>query len=288
MTSDFTYITTCKGRLEHIKKTLPRAVSQPGMEVIVVDYDCPDGTQAWIQQHFPQVKTVKISNEPGFHLPKARNAGGMQATTKWLGFFDADILISENFFEQVLPSLKERCFYRFAPLTLQSWGSVICERSAFERTKGYDTNFHGWGVEDDDFYSTLEFFGYNLEKLSSKLLSEIDHTNDLRTRFYSTSKFKSHQINECYRVIKLDLMRINGNHVPAAVLEGLYQQIRSEILKTTEAGLNAVDIKLSFPPTTIHGPDPIDETGRRPMTKVRRGFTYQLNWELLSNAGPEN
>lgn len=272
------YITTCKGRLEHVKQTLPRVASQPGVEVIVVDYDCPDGTESWIQKNHPLVKTTKISNVAGFHIASARNAGGRQATCKWLAFLDADVMLDENLFATVLPLLKEGCFYRFAPLTTQIWGSVFLERTAFERAKGYDTSFQGWGVEDDDLYSTLEFLGYKQRKLDAKLVSEISHTNELRTRFHSTSKFKSHQINEAYRTIKLDLMRLNGNLLPDQMRQSLYDQIRTQILKSTDAGLNAVDVKLSFPTTVFAGPDPIDDLGRRPVTKIQRAFSYQLYW----------
>lgn len=278
MSNLISYITTCKGRLEHVRQTLPRVASQSGVEVIVVDYDCPDGTEGWIRQNCPQVKTVRISNVAGFHIASARNAGGRKATGKWLAFFDADVLLDENLFATVLPLLKEGCFYRFSPLTTQNWGSVFLEKTAYERAGGYDTCFQGWGVEDDDLYSTLQFLGYKQRKLNAQLVSEIPHTNELRTRFHSTGKFKSHQINEAYRTIKLDLMRLNGNLLPDQMRQSLYDQIRTQILKGTEEGLNAVDIKLSFPATGFPGPDPIDDQGRRPVTKVQRTISYQLDW----------
>ncbi len=40
----FSIITTCKGRLEHLKQTLPAMLAQKDSEVIVVDYSCPHGT----------------------------------------------------------------------------------------------------------------------------------------------------------------------------------------------------------------------------------------------------
>src|SRR5260370_11681104 len=35
-------VVPCKGRLQHLRRSLPTFVAQPDSEVIVVDYDCPD------------------------------------------------------------------------------------------------------------------------------------------------------------------------------------------------------------------------------------------------------
>ena len=44
MTPRFSIITTCKGRLENLKHTLPKFLRQENTEVVVVDHDCPDHT----------------------------------------------------------------------------------------------------------------------------------------------------------------------------------------------------------------------------------------------------
>ena len=44
--------------------------------MIVVDYGCPDGTEAWVKQNFPEVKVVKVEDDPGFSISRARNLGG--------------------------------------------------------------------------------------------------------------------------------------------------------------------------------------------------------------------
>ena len=49
----FSIVTTCKGRLEHLQRSLPSFAAQSGAEVVVVDYDCPDGTGIGLQRTFP-------------------------------------------------------------------------------------------------------------------------------------------------------------------------------------------------------------------------------------------
>ena len=52
-------VTCCKGRLEFLKRALPTFVAQSDSEVIVVDYDCPDGTKDWVAAHFPDVRVAR-------------------------------------------------------------------------------------------------------------------------------------------------------------------------------------------------------------------------------------
>ena len=112
-----TWITTCKGRLEHLRHTLPRVVAQPDLACVVVDFSCPDGTADWVQKHHPQVTVVEAANEPGFSAPRARNLGAAAARTEWLGFFDADILLAADFSTAVLPLLRPGAFFRPTPVT---------------------------------------------------------------------------------------------------------------------------------------------------------------------------
>jgi hypothetical protein len=44
MTPKFSIVTTWKGRLRDLQQSLPTFVSQAAAEVVVVDYDCPEGT----------------------------------------------------------------------------------------------------------------------------------------------------------------------------------------------------------------------------------------------------
>src|SRR5690349_8864227 len=104
MSAQITYITTCKGRLGHLKETLPRAVAQ-GLKCIVVDYSCPESSGAWVESNFPDVTVVRVEGQAGFSAAKARNAGAAVADTPWLAFVDADIVLAPRFAELVAAEL---------------------------------------------------------------------------------------------------------------------------------------------------------------------------------------
>ncbi|MBM4221050.1 MAG: hypothetical protein FJ170_03775, partial [Gammaproteobacteria bacterium] len=69
------FITTCKGRLQHLMQTLPKMAAQPGTETIVVDYDCPDNSGDWVAANFPAVRVVRVKDQPIFVASRARNLG---------------------------------------------------------------------------------------------------------------------------------------------------------------------------------------------------------------------
>ena len=71
----FSIVTTCMGRLDDLKRTLPRMVSQKDTEVIVVDYNCPQRTGDFVRQNHPDAKVVSERNETQFNLARARNLG---------------------------------------------------------------------------------------------------------------------------------------------------------------------------------------------------------------------
>ena len=49
----FSIITTCKGRLDHLKQTLPAMLAQADAEVIVVDFSCPQDTAGYVERNLP-------------------------------------------------------------------------------------------------------------------------------------------------------------------------------------------------------------------------------------------
>jgi glycosyltransferase involved in cell wall biosynthesis len=85
------FVTTSKGRLNHIKETLPLMAAQNPDEIIVVDYGCPDGTGDWVEANFPVVKVVRIDDDPGFCVSRARNRGAAKSACDLICFIDADI-----------------------------------------------------------------------------------------------------------------------------------------------------------------------------------------------------
>jgi glycosyltransferase involved in cell wall biosynthesis len=72
----FSIVTTCKGRRQHIRRTLPALAATPMSEVIVVDCDCPDVVGEWVRRNHRGVSVVRVAPRPGFNLSEARNQRG--------------------------------------------------------------------------------------------------------------------------------------------------------------------------------------------------------------------
>ena len=162
MPRTFSIITTCKGRLEHLKQTLPRMLEQGAAEVVVVDYSCPDGTGDWVRETFPAVRVVDVKGEQGFSNWKARNAGAAAATGNLLLFCDADTILAPNAGDSIARALPPKTYGFFkrnatarfnkAGLRLgsnQLRGFHAIPAPAFRRLGGYDDVLRGWGAGGD-------------------------------------------------------------------------------------------------------------------------------------------
>jgi GT2 family glycosyltransferase len=249
------YITTCKGRLEHLKQTLPRVVGQPGVSCVVVDYDCPENTADWVTANFPQVTVVRVTGEIGFNAARARNLGARAAKAPWLAFFDADILWTLELASKVIPELQQGHFYRAQPVTPQTWGSFICLREDFDAVGGYDEAFVGWGGEDDDLMTRLAMLGRISSGYSAELIEEISHDDEARVRFHEVkNRAVQHRINMLYMQAKLDLMRLVGEPLPLEVRTELYGQIKRIIRQAVDAGQSAASAEISLPAQLIKPP----------------------------------
>jgi len=281
------HITTCKGRLDHLRQTLPTVASQRDVESIVVDYGCPDGTAAWVAANLPEVKVVRVPEAPRFHLARARNLGAAVATTPWLAFFDADIAWAPTFAEQLIARLEPNCYFRASPMSPQTWGSVACNRSDFSQIGGYDESFIGWGGEDDDLYMRLTMAGCRQLAFDGRLVSEIPHGDDRRVEHYEVkNKTLQQRINTLYLNVKSDLIRLYPNGMSADVRQRIYKEIEASVLKADCADLSHAEVTVSLP-TTWMSLAPL--AGRVERWPLLRAFTYRIGMSSGPvDSGPGN
>ncbi len=202
-----TCITTCKGRLSHLRQSLPRMIQSGFEKVIVVDYGCPDGAASWVRDNYPQVTVCRADDDTSFHAARARNLGAAFAETEWLFFFDADTLVQPGLADWCR-QLQNIAIYRPGKLEdgsrdKETWGSFICTNSAFRHVEGYDEVFRGWGGEDTDIYEKLRSAGLIELTFPAKFLRPIRHNHEERTRFYDLKdKNLSHAIHWLYMTAK--------------------------------------------------------------------------------------
>jgi hypothetical protein len=141
-TPRYSIVVVCKGRLRHLRVSLPRFVAQRGFEVVVVDYACPDGTAGEVNRNHPEVRIVGI-DRADFNMSVGRNAGAAAASGDWLAFLDADVVIADDFADRLAQATEDGSFYRFGiwdPGREGIFGSFVVRKRDFDAIGGYDEN----------------------------------------------------------------------------------------------------------------------------------------------------
>lgn len=205
----FSIITTCKGRLSNLKLSLPQFVKQRDAEVVVVDYDCPDGTQAFVESHHPSVLVEKVTDKPKFNLPEARNIGANRASGDILVFIDADIVVGDDFLSRLNFPDSQMVYGVFVRAGTNSLsGSCIIRRQDFVAIDGYDDLLSGYGGEDLDIYMRLKNLGARrIELDASEIREVIEQSQDDRTRYRESDLQRDFLRGQLYQLAKETVLR---------------------------------------------------------------------------------
>jgi glycosyltransferase involved in cell wall biosynthesis len=239
-----TAITTCKGRLEHLKQTLPALMASPGVEVVVVDYDCPDGAGDWVRATFPQAKVVSVTGRPLYNHSEAKNLGAAVASGDWLFFADADVRVAEGFDKSVQPLLHPGVFLLAEPRPADLWGAIFVARRDYEAIGGFDEAMEGYGSEDVDLLARLMMAGVRQAQFSSHGFGIIQHDVATRTRFHQVTDIAlNSSINGFYRTAKNDLA-LQGIRLDLSGRRKLYADVVSAFaapggIKTFQIGFRS-------------------------------------------------
>lgn len=234
--TEVSFVTVCKGRLHHIQQTLPLMMAAAPAEIIVVDYRCPQKVGDWVERNHPGVKVLRVTDDEGFNVARARNLGAQLATSPWLFFVDADVGVTATFGAWAAEQLQEDHFYRQAQtlnkVKTGAYGSFVCPRQAFETVQGYDEVFKGWGGEDDDLFVRLSLSGYTQAAYPDDVVSAIEHDDDQRVAFYDRGRVGSFVISRFYRSAKMQAMafyRVKGE-LPLEQRKQIYQVTEQALL----------------------------------------------------------
>jgi glycosyltransferase involved in cell wall biosynthesis len=252
-------ITTCKGRLHHLKQSLPAMAAQHPDELIVVDYDSPDGAGDWVEAHFPQAKVIRASQpDGGFNVSRARNLGAAAATAEWLVFVDADILLAPSFAQVLRPAVARGYYYQPVPKEAGAggmYGTFVCAAADFRAIGGYDEVFEGWGREDKDVYMRLQRAGVKKAFYAPGLVQGIDHDDSERhIRADMSDRWQNEAVNACYleAKVKISVARGGRGNLPLADRRNLMRGIRRIVSEWYRAGARErlpVRFKISPDPT---------------------------------------
>jgi len=228
-------VTTCKGRLEHLKTTINSWIDFGPDEIIVVDAQCPDGTKDWLAANHPEVQCVSLET-PSFRVAQSRNAGAESATSDYIFFVDADIVLSKELKKWIEENLKLGSYYsrkrNNAYDGIHEQGTVLCHKSDFKKIEGYDTTFSGYGGEDHDFYFKLQRIGAQQVDVPREYINSLSHSDEMRTEFYEEkNKFKQSIINRSYSAIKAKILseRPGLGELPKATRNQIWHEVSTNI-----------------------------------------------------------
>lgn len=244
-------------------------VAQADSECVVVDFDCPDGTSAWVSAHHPGVRRVEISAAPHFNASRARNLGARMASGEWLAFIDADIVLEREFANEVLRLARRGHFLRPSPLTRETSGSFVCHRDDFAAASGYDEVLEGYGGEDIDLYFRLERQGTVQGSFPASLLQSLLHDDQLRSRHHEIADLELNRlINSTYNHIKYDLMRETEGQLPTEdVRRAVYSEVRKALLDPRRGSAGPARIVVTLPV--------------RHLVRVPIGWTIRRQWTFF-------
>lgn len=185
-------ISTCKGRLEHVKQSSKSFLdaANNNVQYLLVDYNCPEKTGQWVLDNYPNANVLSINNNSDiFHKTVALNAGAKYAinTLKadYLMFFDADTIVRPGFFIDSLLKKDRFIITTSNKHTKDLTGFIIIPTQMFRESGGYEESFRGWGAEDLEFRIRLYAkHKYSFDMIEPDFLSSIPHESELRVKNY--------------------------------------------------------------------------------------------------------
>lgn len=199
------FCTTCKGRVQHIRQTLPRNLADnkayPDAVFIIVDYGSPDDLLGYLQEEYAneissgRLVVYSIKDPPAsFRMAHAKNLAhrcGIAEGAEILVNLDADNYTGVDFAAYIAREF-ERCSDRIflrarmlkgiMPRGIN--GRIILSSSAFVKVGGYDEKYDAWGPDDKDFNVRLRRLGYEELDIPAQYLTGVKHSEGMRFREY--------------------------------------------------------------------------------------------------------
>jgi hypothetical protein len=203
------FATTCKGRAEHIKITLPQNIrDNPSAKFILLDYNSPDDLVPYLAaNHVKDIEsgrlTVYTYLDPGpFAMAKAKNLAHRCAIRE-----GADVLINtdaDNLTGRGFAAYVERMFNQatydhncYGQPNIFMWarmvqgkmkrgvsGRIAMSAATFLLAGGYDERYADWGPDDKDMNVRLGRLGLLPVEIVAQYLDAIHHKDKLRFKEY--------------------------------------------------------------------------------------------------------
>lgn len=223
------FCTTCKGRAQHIKQTLPRNLADnPSAKFTLLNFNSPDDLVPYLQSaHSRDIESGRLVVysllETGpFQMGRAKNLAhrcAMREGADILCNVDADNATGPGFAEYLQCMFDQAAYDRnmFGCPDIFMWarmvkgqmkrgvsGRIAMTSRAFLLAGGYDERFADWGPDDKDMTVRLARLGLLPVEIDSCYLDAIHHKDKLRFKEYPHARPEPgancdqfYQPNEC-------------------------------------------------------------------------------------------
>lgn len=261
MKPKFSIITTCMGRLDHLKESLPRMLEQPDAEVIVVDWSCPQNTTDYVAKHFPKARVVKVEGKEVFSNWAARNAGAGEAKGAVLIFCDADTVLQPNALEWIGDQLKPGTFGHFSRNATTKFNTTrlrlgynqlrgfhAVPAQAFRKFGGYDDVLEGYAAgADTDLETRMVIFGFKRLVIDPEIVERVvEHDNEDRFRHHKMAIRTSYAAGYFYRKAKTALIRMRRvPNLPLPLRKNMYDAAK-KAAAALDGTTNSVNFKIDL------------------------------------------
>jgi hypothetical protein len=210
-------VVTCKGRLAHLRQTLPLMLEHTPAPIVVVDWSCPEGSGDWAERRSDRVHVIRHPGERMFHKAAALNLGLRYAARQWgeyLIVLDADTMIREGLWSWIRENLPAGAFAFMQGHSARRdlSGLVVMHSDHYQESGGYDERMAGWGAEDWDMRARLHLkLGLPYVAIPWQLAEPIAHDDYARTRYQDGDKMQSYKLNS--RLLTDNVCEWTGRHL---------------------------------------------------------------------------
>jgi Sulfotransferase domain/N-terminal domain of galactosyltransferase len=195
---------TCKGRIEHIKKTLPANLANnadcKNVKFLLLDYSSPDDLLDYLKaNHMQSIESGRLivysfKESVPFHMTHAKNMAhrlGILEGADILVNLDADNFAKPGFTEFIQQKFQEPNIFLWAGVLRGKGrkfrgcgGRIVVSSHAFLNSGGYDEKFDTWSPDDKDFTARLQRMGYEAREIEMRYLESIPHGDGMRFKEY--------------------------------------------------------------------------------------------------------
>lgn len=151
--------TTCKGRLDYLRRTLPANVrnAHPNIELVILNYGSTDQMDAWMKANFRaeiEAGTIAYYRSAGqtyYDSAHSKNCGARLSTGDVVCNIDADNFAEREFQDYLFEKFSDPALDMLFNLHVDGrTGRLALRKRSFEKVGGHNEEMKGYGSDDVD------------------------------------------------------------------------------------------------------------------------------------------